>query len=357
MRVSRTVGLIVGGLALTITAACASSDQGASTNQGQTPAAAPASSSAEFGSACSAVPKDGAGSFAGMAQEPVATAASNNPVLSTLVAAVKQAGLVDTLNTAKDITVFAPTNDAFAKLPKADLDKVLADKDMLTKILTYHVVGKTISPMDLGTGSFETLQKGTVTTSGSGESFQVNDAKVVCGNVKTANATVYLIDSVLMPAEQFGPACASVPKDGAGSFAGMAKDPVATAASNNPALSTLVTAVKQAGLVDTLNGLKGITVFAPTNDAFAKIPTADLNKVLADKDMLTKILTYHVVGKTITPAELASGNFETVQKGMLTTSGSGQDFTIGQNAKVVCGNVQTANATVYLIDSVLMPSA
>ncbi|WP_435240285.1 fasciclin domain-containing protein, partial [Streptomyces sp. YPW6] len=89
----------------------------------------------------------------------------------------------------------------------------------------------------------------------------------------------------------FGPACASVPKDGAGSFDGMAQDPVATAASNNPALSTLVTAVKKAGLVDTLNNAENITVFAPTNDAFAKIPKADLDKVLADKDMLTNILT------------------------------------------------------------------
>ncbi|MEV6960335.1 fasciclin domain-containing protein, partial [Streptomyces sp. NPDC051207] len=82
--------------------------------------------------------------------------------------------------------------------------------------------------------------------------------------------------------EPFGSACASVPKDGAGSFDGMAKDPVATAASNNPALSTLVTAVKKAGLVDTLNNAQNITVFAPTNDAFAKIPKADLDKVLSD---------------------------------------------------------------------------
>ncbi|MGW0562442.1 fasciclin domain-containing protein, partial [Streptomyces sp. NPDC003016] len=92
----------------------------------------------------------------------------------------------------------------------------------------------------------------------------------------------------------FGPGCASVPEDGAGSFDGMAKDPVATAASNNPALSTLVTAVKKAGLVDTLNNAENITVFAPTNDAFAKIPKADLDKVLNDKATLTKILTYHV---------------------------------------------------------------
>ncbi|MEU6843563.1 fasciclin domain-containing protein, partial [Streptomyces sp. NPDC046716] len=106
----------------------------------------------------------------------------------------------DTLNNAKDITVFAPTNDAFAKIPKADLDKVLADKAQLTKILTYHVVGQKLAPKDLEKGSFETLEKSKLTTSGSGENYKVNDsANVVCGNVKTANANVYIIDSVLMP--------------------------------------------------------------------------------------------------------------------------------------------------------------
>ncbi|MER7736527.1 fasciclin domain-containing protein [Streptomyces erythrochromogenes] len=153
-----------------------------------------------FGAACAGVPKEGAGSFDGMAKDPVATAASNNPALSTLVAAVKQAGLVDTLNNAKDITVFAPTNDAFAKIPKADLDKVLADKEQLTKILTYHVVGQRLAPKQLENGSFETLQKGMVTTMGSGEAYKVNGtSNVVCGNVKTANANVYIVDTVLMP--------------------------------------------------------------------------------------------------------------------------------------------------------------
>ncbi|MFD9479577.1 MULTISPECIES: fasciclin domain-containing protein [Streptomyces] len=153
-----------------------------------------------FGPACASVPKSGAGSFDGMAQDPVATAASNNPALSTLVSAVKKAGLVDTLNNAQDITVFAPTNDAFAKIPKADLDKLLADKATLTKILTYHVVGEKLTPQQLGSGSFQTLQKGMITTKGSGTAYQVNNSsKVVCGNVPTANATVYIVDTVLMP--------------------------------------------------------------------------------------------------------------------------------------------------------------
>ncbi|MGW7097078.1 fasciclin domain-containing protein [Streptomyces sp. NPDC054874] len=155
----------------------------------------------------------------------------------------------------------------------------------------------------------------------------------------------------------FGPACASVPQDGAGSFDGMAQDPVATAASNNPALSTLVTAVKKAGLVDTLNNAQNITVFAPTNDAFAKIPKADLDKVLADKEMLTSILTYHVVGEKLAPKQLESGTYDTLQKSTLATKGSGENYTVNDTSKVVCGNVPTANATVYIVDTVLMPKA
>ena len=152
---------------------------------------------------------------------------------------------------------------------------------------------------------------------------------------------------------QFGPACASVPSSGAGSFEGMAKDPVATAASNNPALSTLVSAVKKAGLVDNLNNATDITVFAPTNDAFGKLPKKDLDAVLADKAMLTEVLTNHVVSGRLSPDELA-GEHETLAKTKLTVTGSGENFMVGK-ATVVCGNVQTANATVYIIDSVLLP--
>jgi uncharacterized surface protein with fasciclin (FAS1) repeats len=162
-------------------------------------------------------------------------------------------------------------------------------------------------------------------------------------------------DGMGSAAQTFGPACAATPEDGPGSFDGMAMDPVATAASNNEALTTLVSAVDAAGLVDTLNDADGITVFAPVNDAFAAIPEEDLNAVLADQDMLTGILTYHVVGERISPDQLAEGTFETLQGGTVTTAGSGESFTVNNEAAVVCGNVQTANATVYLIDTVLMP--
>jgi uncharacterized surface protein with fasciclin (FAS1) repeats len=153
-----------------------------------------------------------------------------------------------------------------------------------------------------------------------------------------------------------GPACARVPASGPGSVADMANQPVATAAARNPPLSTLATAVSKAGLADTLNRAEAVTVFAPTNDAFAKIPPATLNKVLADKKTLTSILTYHVVGARHTPADLADGRFKTLQGGTLTTAKKGDNYTVN-GARVVCGNVQTRNATVYLIDTVLMPKS
>lgn len=171
----------------------------------------------------------------------------------------------------------------------------------------------------------------------------------------TPSDTMTSSESMDAAAAVFGEGCAAVPKDGSGSFNGMATDPVATAASNNPLLSTLVTAVKTAGLVDTLNSAPEITVFAPVNDAFAKIPAADLKKVLADKPTLTKILTNHVVAGKLSPDQLA-GDHKTLAGTTITVKGSGENFTVGQaDAKVICGNVPTANATVYIIDGVLMP--
>ncbi|WP_432104281.1 fasciclin domain-containing protein [Streptomyces sp. bgisy091] len=158
-------------------------------------------------------------------------------------------------------------------------------------------------------------------------------------------------------AEPFGPACSSLPTSGEGSASGMADDPVATAASNNPELSTLVSAVQKAGLADTLNNAENITVFAPTNDAFEKIPKADLDKILNDEAQLKSLLNYHVVGEKVTVDQLPDGTFKTLQGGEITTSGSGQNFTVNDSAKIVCGDLETENATVQLVDTVLMPTS
>jgi uncharacterized surface protein with fasciclin (FAS1) repeats len=155
-------------------------------------------------------------------------------------------------------------------------------------------------------------------------------------------------------AQTFGPGCSAVPTSGDGSFDGMATEPVATAASANPLLKTLVTAVGKAGLVDTLNSADALTVFAPTDDAFAKIPSKDLNAVLADKATLTKVLTHHVVAGQMGPDEIV-GSQDTLNKDQVTVKGDENGMTV-DGAKVLCGNIPTANATVYVIDSVLMPS-
>ncbi|NYG07075.1 putative surface protein with fasciclin (FAS1) repeats [Phycicoccus badiiscoriae] len=212
MRLARRSTIAALSLALPLSlAACGNSgsDTAASSSSSMPSSSSSSSSSSStttsdmaakpFGAGCSAVPADGKGSFSGMATDPVATAASNNPVLSTLVTAVTKAGLGETLNSAKDITVFAPSNDAFAALPKATLDAALKDpKGLLTKVLTNHVVPGKLTPEMLA-GTHKTLGGGSITVTGSGDSFMVGKAKVICGNVQTANATVYIIDGVLLP--------------------------------------------------------------------------------------------------------------------------------------------------------------
>ncbi|WP_053383191.1 fasciclin domain-containing protein [Leucobacter celer] len=148
-----------------------------------------------------AVP-EGDGSIQGMSQDPVAVAASNNPMLTTLVAAVSgqlnpDVNLVDTLN-GDEFTVFAPVDDAFGKIDAATIDTLKSDSDLLTEILTYHVIPGQIEPADID-GTHTTVEGRDLEVTGSGDALMVNDAKVICGGVQTANATVYLVDGVLMP--------------------------------------------------------------------------------------------------------------------------------------------------------------
>jgi uncharacterized surface protein with fasciclin (FAS1) repeats len=145
----------------------------------------------------------GPGSVTGMAADPVAIAASNNPMLKTLTQALSgqlnpNVNLVDTLNSNPGLTVFAPTDAAFAKIDPATIETLKTDSDLLTSILTYHVVEGQASPSAVA-GEHKTLEGGAVTVTGAGPDLKVNDAGLVCGGVQTANATVYMIDTVLMP--------------------------------------------------------------------------------------------------------------------------------------------------------------
>ncbi len=154
--------------------------------------------------------------------------------------------------------------------------------------------------------------------------------------------------------EYFGPEC-EVP-EGEGGYEDMPEDPVATAIAGNPALATLSDAIEQAGLAETLDSAEDITVFAPNDDAFDALPQEELDALLADQEQLSEVLNYHVVEGRPTPEELEDGTFTSLQGGEVTTSGSGEEFTVDEEAQIVCGNVPTANATVYVIDGVLTPS-
>jgi uncharacterized surface protein with fasciclin (FAS1) repeats len=192
-----------------------------------------------------------------------------------------------------------------------------------------------------------------------------DDSSTSSAAADTGSASSSAAESSAMPVsdEPFGAGCSAVPADGEGSFTGMTDDPVATAAGNNPALSTLVGAVTAANLGDSLNSAQDVTVLAPANPAFEAVPADALNALLADTPQLTAVLTHHVIQGRLAPDELA-GTHTTLNNDEVTIEGSGQDFSIaadgtvvGTKASVICGNVQTGNATVYIIDQVLEPAA
>lgn len=216
-RTPRTSGVliaVVAGLTLAL-GACSSDepdDSSASSSTADSASESPETTAAvpsdqPFGAGCATVPAEGPGSLAAMAAEPVVTALSTNPALSTVVQAVTAANLADSINTLQDITILVPDNTAFEAIPPETLQPLLADSAGLTAVLTHHVIQGRLTP-DALAGTHTTLNNDEVTIEGVGDSFTVageqtitqTDAAVICGNVQTANATVYVIDQVLAPA-------------------------------------------------------------------------------------------------------------------------------------------------------------
>ncbi len=202
--------------------ACSSSQGPAAGSQASAPANEPATPTGEatapsgsgvtkisdiFGAACDQVPKEGPGSAQGMVNDPVATAASHNPLLTTLVKAATAANLVDTLNSAPAITVFAPADPAFQALEAKNpgiinqlttAPDVASPESKLTKILTYHVVGKRYDAAGIvEAGTLDSLEGAKLTIGGTAAAPTVNGAPVLCGNIPTKNATVFVIGQVL----------------------------------------------------------------------------------------------------------------------------------------------------------------
>jgi uncharacterized surface protein with fasciclin (FAS1) repeats len=210
----RVVAALVAALALALggcsggdSASSAAGSSTAPSSSGAPPTTTAAVPTGPFGAGCSGIPASGPGSFADMAALPVAVAATHTPQLSALVSAIGAAKLGDSLNSQQNVTVLAPINAAFEAIPAPDRQALLADSARLTALITHHVIQGRVTP-DRLVGTHTTLNNDEVTIEGSGSAFTVpaaatvtkqKPATVVCGNVQTANATVYLIDQVLAP--------------------------------------------------------------------------------------------------------------------------------------------------------------
>ncbi len=276
--------------------------------------------------------------------------AAANPSVSTLVTAVKAAGLVETLSGDGPFTVFAPTNEAFAALPKETLEALLKpeNRDLLRKVLTYHVVSGDLMAKDLKSGKVATVAGSSVAVEVQGPKVNVNNANVVKADIDAKNGVIHVIDRVLLPPDF----ALATPAKAKSAPAGT----IVEVAASNPSVSTLVTAVKAAGLVETLSGKGPFTVFAPTNEAFAALPKGTLEKLLKpeNRDSLRKVLTYHVVPGDLMAKDLKAGKVATVEGSSVAVKVDGQAVSVN-NSKVVKADVDAKNGVIHVIDHVLLP--
>ena len=274
--------------------------------------------------------------------------ALSDPQFSILVEAVVAAGLVETLKSAGPFTVFAPTNNAFAALlTELGITKaaLLADKPLLTAVLTYHVVPAKVPAASVPVGKAITSVQGGVFKIESTGGLKITDgrnrvANITATDVAASNGVIHVIDKVILPAN---------------------KDIVATAQSL-PDFSILVEAVVAAGLVSTLQGAGPFTVFAPTNAAFAALLTelgVTKDALLANKALLTQVLTYHVVPGRVLKADVPVGAPITTVQGETFTIDGALKITDrrARQAGIVATDVFTSNGVIHVIDKVILPAA
>ena len=251
----------------------------------------------------------------------------------TLLAAAEAAGLVQTL-ASEELTVFAPTDEAFAALPDGVVEYLLDNPDLLAEVLTYHVVAGRVPAAEVaGVSSVETLNGQSLPVSVEGSTVRIGNASVVQADIEASNGIIHVIDDVLTPLVD-----------------------LVTTARLTGEFTTLLTALEAAGLDEVLMGMDGEwTIFAPTDAAFAEIPQEDLEALLADSDALTAVLLYHAASGTIPAAEVVSrSSIETLQGGSLAVAVSGDVVTVG-SATVVATDVAASNGVIHVIDGVLIP--
>ncbi|MBX3403141.1 MAG: fasciclin domain-containing protein [Phycisphaeraceae bacterium] len=269
-------------------------------------------------------------------QDIIATAMSNKD-FSTLVAAIKAADLVEPLQGAGPFTVFAPTNAAFAKIDPKALDDLLKNKPLLQGVLKYHVVsGRALAADVVKQSAWPTLGGQRIDVKAADGKVMIDNATVMATDIKCSNGVIHVIDTVIMPSTI---------------------DIVATAMQAGK-FKTLCAAVEAAGLASTLRGEGPFTVFAPTDDAFAKLPAGTVENLLKpeNKGRLVSLLTYHVVpGRVFSDKVVASGTLKTVQGGEIAiTVKDGK--AMADKATIVKTDIDAANGVIHVIDAVLMPA-
>jgi transforming growth factor-beta-induced protein len=256
----------------------------------------------------------------------------------TLVAAVVAADLAETLSGEGPFTVFAPTDDAFAKLPEGTIEALLADIPALTDILLYHVVAGEVLAADVVELQFaETLLEKDIEIRVRNGMVYLNDAQVIITDIMADNGVIHVIDSVLLPPESAGTIVDIAVADGR--------------------FETLVAALQAAELVETLSGKGRFTVFAPTDDAFAKLPEGTIEALLADIPALTDILLYHVVsGRVLAEDVILLEEIETLLGEMVTVRIEDGKVFINES-EVIITDIIADNGVIHVIDSVLLPPA
>ena len=278
-----------------------------------------------------------------MAKDIVDTAIANGS-FTTLVAAVQAAGLVDTLKGAGPFTVFAPTDEAFKKLPAGTVEALLKDPAKLKDILLYHVVAGQVMAADAAKlTTADTVLGKPITIKVADGKVMINDATVAAADVAASNGVIHVIDTVLLP-----------PAEEAMSAEPMVKDIVDTAVANG-SFTTLVAAVQAAGLVDTLKGAGPFTVFAPTDEAFKKLPAGTVEALLKDPAKLKDILLYHVVAGQVMAADAAKLTTADTVLGKPITIKVADGKVMINDATVAAADVAASNGVIHVIDTVLLP--
>jgi transforming growth factor-beta-induced protein len=260
----------------------------------------------------------------------VGTALQAN-VFVQLAGYVVDAGLVETLR-GGPFTVFAPTDDAFAKIPP-DILHAVRDGGLLETVLTYHVVPGEIALADLEDGELETAAGIPLTISRVGDQVYVNGTAIVAGDVGATNGVIHVIGDVMVP--PIGD--------------------IIDVATTLPGFETLASLVTQADLVDTLKGEGPFTVFAPLDAAFEALPAATVDAVTSDDALLTTVLTYHVIPGKLSLSDLQPGSIETVAGIELEVTKDDDGNTLINGIPVAVGNVQASNGVIHVLGEVLVP--